>query len=81
VVGLLEIKEGSQIASANIYLSLTEAQTLLPGEAKGVNLVYLRLKNPSLLSQAKTQISKKLNGVSVTSSDSFLELMGGVSKK
>jgi len=80
VVGLLEIKEGSQIASANIYLSLTEAQTLLAGEAKGVNLVYLRLKNPSLLAQVKTQISRELSGVSVTSSDSFLELMGGVSK-
>ena len=80
VVGLLEIKEGSQIASANIYLSLAEAQTLLAGESKGVNLVYLRLKNPSLLSQVKTRIARDLSGVSVTSSDSFLELMGGVSK-
>jgi putative ABC transport system permease protein len=80
VVGLLEIKEGSQIASANIYLSLAEAQTLLSGENNGVNLVYLRLKNPSRLSQVKTQIAKEMSGVSVTSSDSFLELMGGVSK-
>jgi putative ABC transport system permease protein len=80
VVGLLEIKEGAQIASANAYLSLPEAQTLLAGEVKGVNLVYLRLKNPSLLSQVKNQIARDLSGVSVTSSDSFLELMGGVSK-
>jgi putative ABC transport system permease protein len=117
VVGLLEIKEGSQIASANIYLPLQDAQRLLGGESggvnpvrnsngvltppenapksnfgtdgtaeqrevisNGVNIVYLRLKNPSLLSQVKTSIAGKLNGVSVTSSDSFLELMGGVSK-
>ena len=124
VVGLLEIKEGSQIASANIYLSLQDAQSLLGAESgavnpvrnssrydskpsgaltptgiilksnpaiggtveqrgfipNGVNIVYLRLKNPSLLSQVKTSIAGKLNGVSVTSSDSFLELMGGVSK-
>jgi putative ABC transport system permease protein len=80
VVGLLEIKEGSQIASANIYLPLQDAQSLLGGESGGVNIVYLRLKNPSLLSQVKTDIARKLNGVSVTSSDSFLELMGGVSK-
>ena len=80
VVGLLEIKEGPQIASANIYLSLADAQNLVTEESRGVNLVYLRLINPSLLSQVKTQISKELNGVSVTSSDSFLELMGGVSK-
>jgi len=80
VVGLLEIKEGSQIASANIYLPLGDAQTLLGADSNGVNVVYLRLKNPSLLSQVKTSIAKQLNGVSVTSSDSFLELMGGVSK-
>jgi len=80
VVGLLEIKEGSQIASANIYLPLADAQKLLGDESMGVNVVYLRLKNPSLLNQMKTQIVKQLVGMSVTSSDSFLELMGGVSK-
>jgi putative ABC transport system permease protein len=112
VVGLLEIKEGSQIASANIYLPLQDAQGLLGTESggvnpvrnssgalnpagiilksdaieqrgiisNGVNIVYLRLKNPSLLSQVKTSIGRQLNGVSVSSSDSSLELMGGVSK-
>jgi len=113
IVGFLEIKEGSQIASANIYLPLQDAQGLLGGESGGVNpvrnssgalipagivlksnlaveqrgiisnrvnIVYLRLKNPSLLSQVKTSIAKQINGVSVSSSDSSLELMGGVSK-
>jgi putative ABC transport system permease protein len=80
VVGLLEIKEGSQIAAANIYLPLVDAQKLLGAESKDINIVYLRLKNPSLLSQVKMQIGRELPGMSVTSSDSFLELMGGVSK-
>jgi putative ABC transport system permease protein len=80
VVGLLEIKEGSQIASANIYLLLADAQKLFGEASKAVNVVYLRLKNPSFLGRVKTQIARQLNGVSVTSSDSFLELMGGVSK-
>jgi putative ABC transport system permease protein len=80
VVGLLEIKEGSQLASANVYLPLADAQKLLGGELKGVNVLYLHLKNPSFLSQVKTQIARQLGGLSVTSSDSFLELMGGVSK-
>jgi ABC-type antimicrobial peptide transport system permease subunit len=80
VVGLLEIKEGSQIASSNIYLPLQDAQNLLGGESGGVNIAYLRLKNPSLLSQVKTTIARQINGVSVSSSDSSLELMGGVSK-
>jgi putative ABC transport system permease protein len=80
VVGLLEIKEGSQVASANIYLPLADAQNLFGETSKAVNVVYLRLKNPSLLSQVKAEIAKEVSGVSVTSSDSFLELMGGVSK-
>jgi putative ABC transport system permease protein len=80
VVGLLEIKEGAQIASSNIYLSLQDAQKLVSVDASSVNVVYLRLANPSLLSQLKSQIGKKMSGLSVTSSDSFLELMGGVSK-
>jgi ABC-type antimicrobial peptide transport system permease subunit len=80
VVGLLEIKEGSQIASANIYLPLADAQNLFGDSSRAVNVVYLRLKNPSLLSQVKTQIARQVSGLSVTSSDSFLELMGGVSK-
>jgi ABC-type antimicrobial peptide transport system permease subunit len=79
VVGLLEIKEGSQIASANIYLPLKDAQQL-SGNGDGVNIVYLRLQNPSLLTKVKSQIGREMPAVSVTSSDSFLELMGGVSK-
>jgi ABC-type antimicrobial peptide transport system permease subunit len=80
VVGLLEIKEGSQIASANIYLPLADDQKLFGESTKALNVVYLRLKNPALLNQVKTKIAKQISGLSVTSSDSFLELMGGVSK-
>lgn len=79
VVGLLEIREGSQIASANIYFPLADAQKL-SGQENGVNIVYLRLQNPSMLTKVKSQIGRELPGLSVTSSDSFLELMGGVSK-
>lgn len=79
VVGLLEIREGSQIASANFYLPLADAQKL-SGQENGVNLVYLRLRTPSLLTNVKSRIGREMPGVSVTSSDSFLELMGGVSK-
>ncbi len=80
IVGLLEIKEGSQIASANLYLPLADAQILAGGGQNSVNIVYLRLKNPSLLNQVKTSIGRQLNGLSVSSSDSSLELMGGVSE-
>ena len=80
VVGLLEIKEGSQVAAANIYLPLADAQALLEKGSGGVNTVYLRLKDPSLLDKVKAEIRQGLPGVSIASSDSFLEVMGGVSK-
>jgi putative ABC transport system permease protein len=80
VVGLLEIREGAQVASANMYLPLVDAQSLMNEGPGGVNVIFLRLKSPSLLGQVKTDIVKKLNGISVTSSDSLMELMGGVSK-
>jgi putative ABC transport system permease protein len=80
VVGLLEIREGAQVASANMYLPLVDAQLLMKEGSGGVNVIFLRLKSPSLLGQVKTDIIKKLTGVSVTSSDSLMELMGGVSK-
>ncbi|MHB8908612.1 MAG: ABC transporter permease [Syntrophales bacterium] len=80
VVGTLEIKEGSQIAAANIYLPLADAQALLDKGPGSVNTVYLRLKDPSLLDRIKAEIIQKLPGVSIASSDSFLEVMGGVSR-
>jgi len=63
-----------------MYLPLVDAQALTNETSSGVNVIFLRLKSPSLLGQVKTDIAKKLNGVSATSSDSLMELMGGVSK-
>jgi putative ABC transport system permease protein len=80
VTGLLEIKEGSQIAAANIYLPLADAQALLEKGAGGVNTVYLRLKDPSMLDRIKGEIVLALPGISIASSDSFLEVMGGISR-
>ncbi len=80
VVGTLEIKEGSQIAAANVYLPLSDAGTLLGNGTGGVNTVYLRLKDPALQDRVKAKILGGLPGVSVASSDSFLEVMGGVSR-
>ena len=80
VVGFLEIKEGSQITAANIYLPLADAQALLGKGAGSINAAYLRLKDPSLLDRIKAEILHGLPGVSVASSDSFLEVMGGISR-
>jgi len=80
VVGLLAIKEGAQVAAANIYLPITEARKLLGSGPSDSNVLYLRLKDPLYQEQVKSRIGTELSGMSVASSDSFLELIGGVSK-
>jgi putative ABC transport system permease protein len=80
VVGLLAIKEGAQIVAANAYLPIDDARALLGSGQDSVNVVYLRLSDPSLQSRVRSQIDRVLPGMSVASSDSSLEVMGGVSK-
>jgi putative ABC transport system permease protein len=46
IVGLLEIREGAQAASANMYLPISEARDLIGTGADSANVVFLRLKNP-----------------------------------
>ena len=79
IVGIIEIKEGAQVAAANIYMPLETARKLLGKKSDAVNLIYLRLKNPSMVNRVKSQLSTEIKGASISSSDSFLELMGGVS--
>ena len=80
VVGLIAIKEGAQVAAANIYMPLESARALLGGKPDALNLIYLRLKNPSMLNTIKSRLAKQIQGASISSSDAFLEIMGGVSK-
>ena len=79
ISGIIEIKEGAQVAAANIYMPLDSARMLLKKKPGAVNLIYLRLNDPSMLNRVKSQLSSEINGISISSSDSFLELMGGVS--
>lgn len=79
VTGLVEINEGPQVAAANIYIPLDAARDLFKGKPDSVNLFYLKLEDPSMLNRVKSEILSLAPGASVNSSDSFLELMGGVS--
>lgn len=79
VVGMLEIREGAQVAAANIYLRLADAQALLPEASDAINVVYLRLRDPAGQGAVQQHILTAFPGLSASSSDSFLELMGGVS--
>lgn len=80
VVGLLSIKEGAQIAAANTFISIHDARSVLGKDADAVNLVFVRLKDPSMQETFKSRLEKILPGISVISADSSLEVMGGISK-
>ena len=79
ITGIIEIKEGAQVSAANIYMSIDSARRLLARKPEAINQIYLRLKDPSMLNPIKSQLAARIKGVSISSSDSFLELMGGVS--
>jgi len=79
IVGLLEVREGAQVAAANIYLQLADAQALLGGAPAPLNVAYLRLRDPAEQQRIEQEIVKASPGLSVSSSDTFMELMGGVS--
>ncbi len=79
IAGIIEIKEGAQVSAANIYMPLDSARMLLARKLEAMNLIYWRLKAPSMLNPIKSQLAVQIKGVSISSSDSSLELMGGVS--
>jgi putative ABC transport system permease protein len=79
ISGIIQIREGAQVAAANIYMPLNSARMLLKNKPNAMNLIYLRLNDPAMLNRVKSQLSAEINGISISSSDSFLELMGGVS--
>ena len=79
IAGIIEIREGAQVAAANIYMPIDSSRVLLKEKPDAVNLIYLGLNDPSMLNQVKSQLAALIKGASISSSDSSLELMGGVS--
>ncbi|MDR3640395.1 MAG: ABC transporter permease [Humidesulfovibrio sp.] len=79
IVGQVEIKQGAQVASTNFYLRLEDARALAGAAPDALNQMALRLTDPAMLDEVKARINAEVPGAVVGSSDSFLELMGGVS--
>ena len=70
--GIVDIQQGSQIASANFYLDINEARRLLKMEEGHVNQLFLCASDPSKADAAKASIQKIIPTSSVISADSFL---------
>jgi ABC-type antimicrobial peptide transport system permease subunit len=80
ISGIVDIQKGSQIASANFYLDINEARRLVKMEDGHVNQLFLRVSDPAKADAAKASIHKIIPTSSVVSADSFLTLLGTLSR-
>ncbi|NVO15921.1 MAG: ABC transporter permease [Rhodoplanes sp.] len=80
VVGVIDIKEGSQIASSNFYMDIGEARTLAGLPEGLVNQVFLDVADIADTETVKQRIAGWLPHASVASPGTMLQLFGGVSQ-
>ena len=80
ITGVVDIQKGSQIASANFYLDINETRRLVKMESGQVNQLFRRVSDPSKADAAKAAIQNIIPSSSVVSADSFLSLLGTLSR-
>jgi putative ABC transport system permease protein len=80
VVGVVEVKEGSQIVASNFYLDIDQARALggLPEDL--INQVFLKVSDMAQTESVKRGIAAWLPQASVTSPGTMLQLFGSVSQ-
>jgi putative ABC transport system permease protein len=80
VVGVVDIKEGSQIAASNFYMDIDQARSLGALPADAVNQVFLKVADMAETENVKRQIAGWMPRASVASPGTMLQLFGGVSQ-
>jgi putative ABC transport system permease protein len=80
VVGIIETREGSQIASSNFYMDIDEARALASLPAGLVNQVFLKVADIADTESVKQHIASWLVRASVATPGTMLRLFGGVSQ-
>jgi putative ABC transport system permease protein len=80
VVGIIETREGSQIASSNFYMDIDEARALAKLPAGLVNQVFLKVADIAETETVKQRIASWLPRASVATPGTMLQLFGGVSQ-
>jgi len=80
VVGVAEIKEGSQIAASNFYMDIDETRALADLPAGLVNQVFLKIADMAETERVKQSIASWLPRASIASPGTMLQLFGGVSQ-
>lgn len=80
VVGVVDIREGSQIASSNFYMDIDEARALAKLPSGLVNQVFLKVADIADTETIKQRIAAWMPRASVSSPGTVLQLFGGVSQ-
>lgn len=80
VVGVVDLKQGSQIAASNFYLDIDVARNLIHAPPGLVNQVFLKVADMADTETVKTHVASWLPRASVSTSGTMLQLFGGVSQ-
>jgi putative ABC transport system permease protein len=80
VVGVVDLKQGSQIAASNFYLDIDLARDLIQAPPGLVNQVFLKVADMAETETAKNHVAGWLPHASVSTSGTMLQLFGGVSQ-
>ncbi|MFE9775258.1 ABC transporter permease [Streptomyces sp. NPDC005931] len=80
VVGLLEVKDSSQAAAANIYVSLADAQQLAGLRVGQVNQVHVQVGSSADTEAVTRRITDRVGTVSAITPDSLVQIMGAVGR-
>jgi len=80
VVGVVDIKQGSQIVASNFYMDIDEARRLADLPPDLVNQVFLKLADMAETETVKDRIASWLPHASATSPGTLLQLFGGISQ-
>ncbi|MBI4787005.1 MAG: ABC transporter permease [Chloroflexi bacterium] len=78
LIGIIELRNGSQAAAANLYVPLADAQSLVGLGPNQVDQVYVQVANAGEVDTVVAQLTQELGDISVMTEDSLLQVMGGI---
>ncbi|RPJ25151.1 MAG: FtsX-like permease family protein [Chloroflexi bacterium] len=78
LIGIVELRNGSQAAAANLYVPLADAQSLVGLRADQVDQVYVQVADAGQVDTVVANLTEELGNISVMTEDSLLQVMGGI---
>jgi putative ABC transport system permease protein len=78
VIAIVELRNSSQAAAANLYVPLADAQSLVGLGPDQVDQVYVQVASAAQVDTVVAQLTQQMGGVSVMTEDSLLQVMGGI---